>query len=106
MDPLVQGGPPVVKRLARTKGVADGELRGRRWLREDWSLELRWLPTGAEGWGGSARSRGRGWEHWMDGGGPACDELNRSMVAAELAGDEEDGLPPSMAGYGGASEMA
>ena len=38
----------------------------------------------------------------MGGGGYDCDELNRSVAAAELAGDEEDGLPLSMAGYGSA----
>ena len=96
----------MVARLAGVEGVASSELRGGGGFGRIWGFGLRWFPVEAEGWGGSARSRGRGWEHWMDGGGPACDELNRSVAAAELAGDEEDGLPPSMAGYGGASEMA
>ena len=88
------------------EGVAGGELRGGRWLREIWGFGLGWLPVEIEVLGGSAIPRGREWEHWMDGGGPTCDELNRSVAAVELAEDEEDGLPPSMAGYGDASEMA
>jgi hypothetical protein len=96
----------VVDRLAGMKGVTGGELRGGRRLREDWELELRWLPIGFERWGGSARSRGVGRWHWMDWGGPARDEWDRSVAAAELAGDEADGLPPSIAGYGSTKGMA
>ena len=37
----------------------------------------------------------------MGGGGPARDELDRSMAAAEPVGGEEDDLLPSFSGYGG-----
>ena len=82
------------------EGVAGGELRGGRQLREVWGFGLRWFPDAAEGLGGSARSRGVGWWCWMDGGWPARGERSRSMVAAEPARDGEEGLPPSLAGRG------
>ena len=63
----------MVERLAGVKGVAGGELCGGRWLREDWGLGLQWLPVEFEVLGGSARPRGREWEHWMDGRGSGCD---------------------------------
>ena len=79
------------------KGVAGGELRGSRWLREFWALELRWLPVVFEQLGGSARRRGVGWWCWLDSGGPGCDETDRRAAVAELAGDGEDGLSWSIA---------
>ena len=96
----------MVKGLAGTKGVAGGELRGGQWLWDNWGLELRWLPVEAEMLGGSARSRGRGWWHWMEWGGSARDAWHRSVAAAELIGDEEEGFPPSIAGCGGFRGMA
>ena len=42
----------------------------------------------------------------MGGEGYDYDELNRSVAAAELAGDEAVGLPPSIDGYGSTREMA
>ena len=92
---------PVVEGLAGTQGVAGGELRGGRRFGSNWGLVLRWFLVEAEGLGGSARSRGRGWWHWRDGRGSACDEWHRSMAAAELIGDEEEGFPPSISGRGG-----
>ena len=101
MDPPVQGGPPG----GRTAGGGEGSRRQRaprrRWLREDWGLELRWLPVEDERLGGSARSRGGGWKHWRDGKGSTCDVWHRSVAMAELIGDEEEGFPPSIAGRGG-----
>ena len=96
----------MVERVVGTKGVAGGKLRGRRWLLVDRGLELRWLPIVFERWGGSARSRGVGRWRWMSWGGPARDVRHRSVAAAELAGDEEEGLPPSIVGYGSTREMA
>ena len=80
------------------EGVAGGELRGGRQLREVWGFGLRWFPDAAEGLGGSARSRGGGWKHWRDQGGSAHGARHRRVAATEPAGDEEDGLPPSIAG--------
>ena len=54
---------------------------------------------------GSARLRGARRWRWKDRGGSARDVWHRSVAAAELAGDEEDGLPPSLAGYGSARGM-
>ena len=58
----------MVERLAGAKGVAGGELCGGGGFGRIWGPGLRWLPVEAEGLGGSARSRGKGWWHWMDGG--------------------------------------
>ena len=88
----------MVVRLAGVEGVAGSELRGGRRLRESWGFTLRWFPSEFEVLGGSARSRGRGWWHWLDGRGSGCDERSRGVAAAEPAGDGEDGLPPSIAG--------
>ena len=88
----------MVARLAGVEGVAGGELRGGRWFRVDRGLELWWLPIGLERWGGSARARGVGRWRWMSCGGPARDVRHRSVAAAELAGDEEEGSSPSLAG--------
>ena len=96
----------MVERVAGTKGVAGGELRGGRWLLVDRGLELRWLPIGFERWGGSARSRVIGRWHWMDWGGPARDEWDRSVAVAPLYGDREDGLPLLIAVYGSTRGMA
>ena len=96
----------MVEEVAEMEGVAGGELRGGRWFRVDRGLELWWLPIGLERWGGSARLRGVGRWHWMSWGGPARDVRHRSVAAAELAGDEEEGLPPSIVGYGSTREMA
>ena len=67
---------------------------------------LRRFPSEFEVLGGSARSRGRGWWHWLDGGGSGCDERDRNGSAAELTREGEDGLSPSIAGYGGIRGMA
>ena len=96
----------VVEGLTGTKGVTGGELHDGRWLQEDWGLELRWLPIDFERWGGSARSRRVEWRRWMDRGGSARDARHRRVVAAELARDEEEGPPPSIAGCGSAMRMA
>ena len=90
----------MVERLAGVKGVAGGELRGGRRLRESWGFVLQWFPVEAEGLGGFARSRGTGRWLWMGWGGLACDEMDRRAAAAELAGDGEEGFPPSLAGRG------
>ena len=58
------------------EGVAGGELRGGRQLREVWGFGLRWFPDAAEGLGGSARSRGGGWWCYTDGGGGLWLRLN------------------------------
>ena len=55
----------------------------------------------AEGLGGSARSWGVERWRWKDGGGSVCDERDRRAAAAELAGDGEEGFPPSLADRGG-----
>ena len=88
----------MVDRLAGAKGVAGGELRSGGGFGRIWGFGLRWLPSEFEVLGGSARSRGRGWWHWLDGGGSGCDERSRGVAAAEPAGDGVDGLPPSIAG--------
>ena len=90
----------MVERLAGTEGVAGGELRGGRHLQEYWGFALWWLSVEAEGLGGSARSSGVGWWRWMDGGGPARNELSRRVAAVELAEGEEEGFPPLLAGRG------
>ena len=38
-------------------------------------------------------------------GGSARDARHWNAAAAEATGDEEDGLPPSIAGYGGSRDM-
>ena len=86
------------------EGVAGGELRGGDGFGWSWGPGLRWFSHAAEGLGGSARSRGRGWWHWRDGKGSACDVWHRSVAAAELIEDEEEGFPPSIAGRGGSRE--
>ena len=96
----------MVDRLAGVEGVAGSELRGGRWFRVNRGLKLWCLPIGLERWGGSARLRGVGRWHWKNWRGPARDVWHQSMAAAELAGDEADGLPPSIAGYGSTREMA
>ena len=96
----------MVYRLVGVEGVAGGKFRGGRWFRVDRGLELWRLPIELERWGGSARLRGVGWWRWMSWGGPAPDVRYRSVAAAELAGDEVDGLPPSIVGYGSTREMA
>ena len=88
----------MVEEVAGMEGVAGGELRGGRWLREIWGFGLRWLPSKFEVLGGSARSRGRGWWHWLDGGGSGCDERSRRVAAAELARGKEESFLLSMAG--------
>ena len=95
----------MVEEVAVMEGVAGGELRGGGGFGRIWGTGLRWLPVEAEGLGGSARSRGRRWWHWRDGKGSACDEWHRSMAAAQLIGDEEEGFLPSIAGCGGSREM-
>ena len=55
------------------EGVAGGELRGGRQLREVWGFGLRWFPDAAEGLGGSARLSGGGWWCYTDGVGSGCD---------------------------------
>ena len=39
-------------------------------------------------------------------GGSSGECIYQSVAAAELTGDEEEGLPPSIAGYGSTREMA
>ena len=96
----------MVDRLAGVEAVTGGELRGALWFRVDRGLELWWLSIGLDRWGGSARLRVvRRW-CWKNWGGPARDVRHRSVAAAELDGDEADGLPPLMAGYGSTREMA
>ena len=51
----------VVAGSSEVEGVAGGELRGGRQLREVWGFGLRWFLDAAEGSGGSAWSRGGGW---------------------------------------------
>ena len=80
------------------EGVAGGELCGGRRLQESWGFALQWFPSEFEVLGGSARSRGRGWWYWLDGGGSGCDEQSRRVAAAELAEGEEGSFPLSMAG--------
>ena len=88
----------MVDRLAGVQGVTGGELRGGQWFGSNWGFGLRWFPIKFERWGGSARSRRVEWRRWMDRGGSARDARHRSMAAAELARDEEEGLPPSNVG--------
>ena len=88
----------MVEEVAGMEGVAGGELCGGEGFRWIWGPGLWWFPDAAEGLGGSARSRGVGRWHWMDWGGPARDERDRSVAAAKLTGDGEDGLPLSIAG--------
>ena len=59
----------MVEEVAGMEGVAGGELRGGRQLREVWGFGLRWFPDAAEGLGGSAQSRGGGWWCYTDRGG-------------------------------------
>ena len=82
------------------EGFAGGKLRGGRRLRENWDFALWWFPSEFEVLGGSARPRGRGWWHRLDGCGSGCDEQGRSVATAEPAGDEEDGLFRSIRGLG------
>ena len=70
------------------------------------SLELWWSLVEAEVLGSSARLWGDGWWRWMGGGGSGCDVLDRSSAAAELAGDEEEGPSPSIAGCGSTMGVA
>ncbi|XP_044431772.1 uncharacterized protein [Triticum aestivum] len=56
-----------------------------------------WLSTVFEMLGSSAGSRGVERWCWKGGGGSAGDARHWSATAAELAGDEEDGLPSSIA---------
>ena len=88
------------------EGVAGGELCGGRRLGRIWGLELRRFLVVFEGLGSSAWSRGGVWWHWMGGGSSACDARPWNAAAAEATGDEEDGLSPTIAGYGGSREMA
>ena len=67
----------MVEEVAGMEGVAGGELRGGRQLREVWGFGLRWFPDAAEGLGGSARSRGGGWWCYTRGG---------ALVATEWTG--------------------
>ena len=96
----------MLERVAGTKGVAGGELCGGRRLRVNWGFGLRWFPITYERLGSSARLRGVEWCRWMGGGGPARDELDRSMAAAVVAGDEEDDVSRTIAGYAGAMRVA
>ena len=96
----------MIERVAGTKGVAGGELRGGGGFGRIWGFGLWWFPVEAERLGGSTRSRGGACKHWMDGGCSACDVWHRSVAAAELIGDEEEGFPPSIAGRGGFRGMA
>ena len=88
----------MVERLAGANGVAGGELRGGVGFGRIWGFGLRWFPIKFERWGGSARSRRVEWRRWMDRGGSARDARHRSVAAAELARDGEDGLFRSIRG--------
>jgi hypothetical protein len=96
----------VVARSAGVEGVAGGELCGGRRLGRIWGFELRWFLVAFEGLGSSARSRGRGWWHWMGGGGSACDARHRIVAATELAGGGEDDPHQSITGYGSPRKVA
>ena len=97
---------PVVVGSSGVEGVAGGELRGGGGFVLFWGSGLRWFSSEFEVLGGSARPRGRGWWHWLDGCGSGCDERGRSVAAAEPTGDGEEGLPPSLAGRGGFGGVA
>ena len=82
------------------KGVAGGELRDGGSFGMNWGFDLWWFPVEFEVLVGSARLRGREWWHWMDERSFTRDELDRRATADELAGDGEEGFPPSLAGRG------
>ena len=82
------------------EGVTGGELRGGRWFGSKVGFGLRWFLVEAEVLGSSARLWGDGWWRWMDGGGSGCDAPHWIEAATELAGDEEEGPSPSIAGCG------
>ena len=69
-----------------TASSAAGESYG-----GDVTLLLRWSPIEVEALGGSARTRGSYWWRWLGGGVAGCDVSHRSLAAAALAGDKEDG---------------
>ena len=64
---------PLDNRLAGTKGVAGGELRGGGGFGRNWGFGIWWFLVAFERLGTSTRSRGVDWWYWMDRGGPACD---------------------------------
>ena len=92
--------------MVGVEGVGGGELRCGRQLRVNWGFALWWFPIVFERQGGSARFRGVERWHQMDGGGSGCDERDRNVAAAELTREGEDGLSPSIAGYGSIRGMA
>ena len=97
---------PVVARSAGVEGVAGGERCGGRRFGRIRGFELRWFLIGLERWGGSVRSRGGGWWRQKDWGGSARDARYKNAAATEVTGDEEDGLSPSISGYGSSRRMA
>ena len=81
----------VVAGSSEVEGIAGGELRGGGGYGSEVGFGLRWFPIEAETLGSSARTRGSYWWRWLGEGVTGCDVSHRSLAAAALAADEEDG---------------
>ena len=70
------------------------------------TLGLWWFPIEIEQGGGFTGGRESFWWREWRGGGPGGAGMAGSVAAAAVAGDGEEGLPPMIAGCGGAMKVA
>ena len=69
-------------------------------------MGLRWFPIKIEEGNGFTEGRGSSWWRERRGRGLGGAEMAGAVVAAVVAGDEEDDVSRTIAGYGGAMGVA